>query len=93
MSVNGDVVPIDTSPCTPADDALAEQWHRLMRDYSRMTCALDRACKAEPGVASDQRQQRFAHAPARTQHADRNRCLFRHATGLSMDACCVQGRS
>ncbi|AUN41762.1 MarR family transcriptional regulator [Tsukamurella tyrosinosolvens] len=53
MSVNGDVVPIDTSPCTPADDALAEQWHRLMRDYSRMTCALDRALAAHELTSSE----------------------------------------
>lgn len=39
MSATGDVDTIGASTCTPADDALAEQWHRLMRDYSRMTCA------------------------------------------------------
>ncbi|WP_415848742.1 MarR family winged helix-turn-helix transcriptional regulator, partial [Tsukamurella ocularis] len=53
MSVKGDVVPVDASTCTPADDALAEQWHRLMRDYSRMTCALDRALSAHQLTSSE----------------------------------------
>lgn len=56
MSAHGDVA---TAPkpqpttCTPADDALAEQWHRLMRDYSRMTCALDRALSAHGLTSSE----------------------------------------
>ncbi|MBS4102649.1 MarR family winged helix-turn-helix transcriptional regulator [Tsukamurella paurometabola] len=53
MSVKGDVVPADARTCTPADDALAEQWHRLMRDYSRMTCALDRALAAHELTSSE----------------------------------------
>lgn len=53
MSVKGDVAPVDTIPCTPADDALAEQWHRLMRDYARMTCALDRALAAHELTSSE----------------------------------------
>lgn len=53
MSVKGDVAPVDVSTCTPADDALAEQWHRLMRDYSRMTCALDRALAAHELTSSE----------------------------------------
>ena len=50
MSVK-DQVAVDT--CTPADDALAAQWHRLMRDYSRMTCALDRALGAHGLTSSE----------------------------------------
>lgn len=56
MSAHGDVATA-TKPqpttCTPADDALAEQWHRLMRDYSRMTCALDRALSAHELTSSE----------------------------------------
>jgi DNA-binding MarR family transcriptional regulator len=37
----------------PDDDALAAQWHRLMRDYSRMSCALDRALGAHGLTSSE----------------------------------------
>ena len=53
MSVKGDVVTVHANTCTPADDALAEQWHRLMRDYARMTCALDRALAAHELTSSE----------------------------------------
>ncbi len=56
MSAHGDVAAATEPPtpsCTPADDALAEQWHRLMRDYSRMTCSLDRALAAHELTSSE----------------------------------------
>lgn len=57
MSVNDDVAAAVVEPrpgtCTPADDALAEQWHRLMRDYARMSCALDRALSAHGLTSSE----------------------------------------
>lgn len=36
-----------------ADEALAAQWHQLMRDYSRMSCALDRALSAHDLTSSE----------------------------------------
>lgn len=57
MSVNDDVSAAVEEPrpgtCTPADDALAEQWHRLMRDYARMSCSLDRALSAHGLTSSE----------------------------------------
>lgn len=55
MSVNEDVA-AEKAPgaeCSPADDALAAQWHRLMRDYARMTCSLDRALSAHGLTSSE----------------------------------------
>ncbi|BDH58903.1 MarR family winged helix-turn-helix transcriptional regulator [Tsukamurella sp. PLM1] len=48
-----DLATAPSGSCTPADDALADQWHRLMRDYSRMSCALDRALAAH-GITSSE---------------------------------------
>jgi DNA-binding MarR family transcriptional regulator len=36
------------------DDELAVRWRRLMSDYSRMTCALDRALQAECDISSSE---------------------------------------
>lgn len=36
------------------DDELALQWRRLMSDYARMTCALDRALQAECDISSSE---------------------------------------
>lgn len=36
------------------DDELAARWHQLMSDYSRMTCALDRALQAEFDISSSE---------------------------------------
>ncbi|GAB3129219.1 MarR family transcriptional regulator [Tsukamurella serpentis] len=46
MGVKGDDRTVD-------DDALAEQWHRLMRDYTRLSCALDRALAAHDLSSSE----------------------------------------
>ncbi|WP_019202416.1 MarR family winged helix-turn-helix transcriptional regulator [Tsukamurella sp. 1534] len=60
MTVKGDVAHDTDSPATSspgadshADEVLAAQWHQLMRDYTRMSCALDRALSAHDLTSSE----------------------------------------
>ncbi|MDP0396544.1 MarR family winged helix-turn-helix transcriptional regulator [Tsukamurella strandjordii] len=54
MTVKGDIAPAaEAGPESEADEALAAQWHQLMRDYARMSCALDRALSAHDLTSSE----------------------------------------
>ncbi|GAA4404637.1 MarR family winged helix-turn-helix transcriptional regulator [Tsukamurella soli] len=51
--MSGSPVEAALGPAQASDDALAAHWHNLMRDYSRMTCALDRALAAHGLTSSE----------------------------------------